>query len=255
MIQSASNQHIKHIQQLLEKSKYRRETGLFVIEGIRMFLETPKERIDKVFVSEEFMKKSIHADKVKKLSYEVIADQVFKKMSGTQTPQGILATVKRNSYTIDDILSKEGMYLILNGVQDPGNIGTMVRTAEGAGAAGIILDRGCADIYSPKVVRATMGSIYRVPFVVADDLKEALLKMKNNGVRLLAGHLKGDDYFIREDYAGSIGILIGNEGNGLSDEISEMADILVRIPMGGKLESLNAAVAAALFMYEYRRRR
>jgi len=256
MITSNSNQHIKHIQLLLDKAKYRRETGFFVIEGIRMFLETPLKLLDKVYVSEEFMKKSNNADRVKKLPHEVIADQVFKKMSGTSTPQGILAVVKMPSYDIEELMDKEdAFFLILNSVQDPGNIGTMIRTAEAAGVTAVIMDKGCADIWGPKVVRSTMGSIYRVPFYVTEDLPSLLDKMKTKGVKLIAGHLGGIEYFSQTEYGEKSGILIGNEGNGLSQEIADKAEMLVRIPMEGKVESLNAAISAALFMYEVKRKR
>lgn len=256
MITSNSNQQIKHIQLLLDKAKYRRETGLFVIEGIRMFLETPLKQLDKVYVSEEFMKKSNNAERVKKLPHEIIADQVFKKMSGTSTPQGILATVKMPVYDIDELLKKgDAFFLILNSVQDPGNIGTMIRTAEAAGVTAIIMDKGCADIWGPKVVRSTMGSIYRVPFHVTEDLPLLLDKMKQEGVKLMAGHLSGTEYFSQTEYGDKSGILIGNEGNGLAEEISQKADVLVKIPMEGKVESLNAAISAALFMYEIKRSR
>lgn len=255
MITSASNQQIKDIQLLLEKSRFRREKGLFVIEGIRMFLETPVKLIERVYASEEFMKKSIHASKVSKLPHEIISDQVFKKMSATQTPQGILALVRMPKYDIASLMAMKGddMYLILNEIQDPGNMGTMLRTAEGAGVKAVILDKGCTDLFNPKVIRSTMGSIYRVPFIITEDLEKTLQLMKKSGVRLVAGHLKGQTYYEDVDYSGSIGIMIGNEGRGLSDNAAALADIKVRIPMEGKVESLNAAISAALFMYEVRR--
>lgn len=258
MITSTNNKQIKHIQLLLEKAKYRRETGLFVAEGIKLFLETPKELVDKVFVSKEFLEKSAHVERVKSHSYEEVETSVFKKMSDTQTPQGILTVVKKPEYDIEKVLEQgddEKTILILNTIQDPGNIGTMIRCAEAAGVKAILMDKGCADVFSPKVVRSTMGSIYRVPIFSVDDLPTKVKELKGLGYRFFAAHLKGRVYFEEMDYRGNIGIMIGNEGNGLSKELSEAADELVKIPMEGKIESLNAAVSAALFMYEVKRNR
>ena len=271
-ITSPSGRQIKNIQLLLEKPRYRRETSLFVAEGIKMFLEAPEDMIDTVYVSEEFSNKSIHMDRVARHQYEVVADHVFSKMSATQTPQGVLTVLKQPIYNVHELLygkkriytstpagderiKENALFLILNRVQDPGNLGTMIRTAEAAGAAGVLLDRECADIFNPKVIRSTMGSVYRVPFAVAEDMSSAIREMKEAGVHMVAAHLKGQEYYSEVDYSGAVGIMIGNEGNGLSEELSAMADTLVRIPMDGRVESLNAAISAALFMYEVKRRR
>ncbi len=255
MITSTNNQQIKNIKLLLEKPRYRRETGLFVVEGIRMFLETPAPLLETVYVSEDFMNRSVHASKVEKLPHEVVKTDVFNKMSDTKAPQGILAAVKMPKHSLEKMMKPDGIYLILNGVQDPGNLGTMLRTAEAAGVAGVIMDRDCADIFNPKVIRSTMGSVYRVPFLIVDDLEGTIKDMKEGGVKMVAAHLKGQTYFEDVDYTGSVGIMIGNEGNGLSDNISALADMLVKIPMEGRVESLNAAISAALFMYEIKRSR
>lgn len=260
IITSTNNQQIKHIQHLLEKASYRRQKGQFIVEGIRMFLETPAEWVEQIYVSEEFLQKSIHADKVKKHRYTVVSATVFKKLTATQTPQGILIVLKMPSYEDfferlckEKTAGEERLFLILNSVQDPGNLGTMLRTAEGAGVSMVIMDRGCVDIFNPKVIRSTMGSIYRVPFLITEDLKATIDRMKGNGVKMLAGHLKGQTYFDNVDYSGDVAVMIGNEGNGLSEDISELSDLKVKIPMEGKVESLNAAISAALFMYEVRR--
>lgn len=253
MISSTSNQQIKSIQLLIEKPKYRREMGLYIAEGVKMFMEAPDDMIYRVYVSEHFMSNSPCAKRVTKFPYEIVADSIFKKISDTKTPQGVLTILKIPAYDIEELKNRKGCFLILNAIQDPGNLGTMIRTGEGAGVRAVILDEGCVDVYNPKVIRSTMGSIYRVPIVRTDNLKSVIRELKDVGVRMLAAHLSGEQYYDAESYKGSVGIMIGNEGNGLSDEISELSDVKVKIPMEGKVESLNAAVSAALLMYEARR--
>ena len=145
--------------------------------------------------------------------------------------------------------------LILESIQDPGNLGTMVRTGEGAGITGVIMNKTTVDLFNPKTIRSTMGSIYRVPFYVAEDLAETLDSLKKQGVALYAAHLKGEHAYDEEDYTGACGFLIGNEGNGLSDTIANLADTYIKIPMEGQVESLNAAISASLLMYEANRQR
>ena len=147
------------------------------------------------------------------------------------------------------------MLLFLENIQDPGNLGTMMRTAEGAGVTGIIMSRETTDIYNPKTIRATMGSLYRMPFVYVDDFCETIRMAKAQGIRLYAAHLKGKHTYDGEDYRKPSGFLIGNEGNGLTEEAADSATDYIRIPMGGQLESLNAAIAAAVLMYEANRQR
>lgn len=145
--------------------------------------------------------------------------------------------------------------MILETIQDPGNLGTIIRAGEGAGLTGVIMNSSTADIYNPKVIRSTMGSIYRVPFLYTEDLPGTIKRLKEKNIRLFAAHLKGENNYEEEDYTGNTGFLIGNEAKGLSDEISAMADTYVRIPMLGQVESLNAAVASSILMYEAARQR
>lgn len=257
MISSTSNTQIKHVIALTKKVKTRKEDGLFVLEGIKMFQELPKDRIHKVYVSESFLKQKEQESILKDLVYESVSDQVFKVMSDTQTPQGILVLARQYSYSLEDVIKHKGAahLVILETIQDPGNLGTILRAGEGAGVTGFIMDSGTADIYNPKVIRSTMGSICRVPFVYVDHLAATLRTLKDSGVRLFASHLKAVHNYDQEDYTGSIGFLVGNEANGLSDEISSMADCYIKIPMEGKVESLNAAVASSILMYEAARQR
>ncbi|MDD3413645.1 MAG: RNA methyltransferase [Lachnospiraceae bacterium] len=256
MITSSSNPQIKNVLLLNSKAKIRREQDVFVVEGTKMFLEVPVSHVVKIFVSETYYKNGIHKSKIEKYPFEVVADDIFKKISDTKTPQGILTIVKQFHYEESNLFEKEkGLFLVLEGIQDPGNLGTMIRTGEGASISGIIMDRNTSDIYNPKVIRGTMGSIYRVPFYYSDDLKETIEHMKRNNIQIIAAHLNGEKSYTEENYLTPTAFLIGNEGNGLSDDIANEADGFIRIPMGGKVESLNAAVAASLLIYEADRQR
>ena len=240
----------------MKKAKERKEQGLFVVEGVKMFGEAPREWLAGVYVSEQFVSNEEHRKLLSDVSYEIVADSVFRAVSDTQTPQGILAVVRMPKYTMDDMLRGDQTHLlILESVQDPGNLGTMVRTGEGAGITGVVMNRTTVDLFNPKTIRSTMGSIYRVPFVVADDLEQTLQMLKKKGVSLYAAHLKGQKQYDAFDYTEATGFLIGNEGNGLSDEIANAADSYIRIPMEGQVESLNAAISASLLMYECNRQR
>lgn len=258
MISSTSNAQVKQVAALTKKAKYRKETGLFVVEGSRMFAELPKDRIHAVYATEKFLADKSHKammNGIKKV--EVVSDDVLKAMSDTQTPQGILALVKQYEYQVEDILHMPGQahLMILETIQDPGNLGTILRAGEGAGVTGVIMNSTTADIYNPKVIRSTMGSIYRVPFVYVDDLRATLKLLKKQNIHLYAAHLAGKNSYDEEDYKGATGFLIGNEANGLEDETAGLADTLIRIPMLGKVESLNAAVASSILMFEAARQR
>ena len=193
-----------------------------------------------------------------RLGYVMCKDrEVLAKMSDTQTPQGILCIVEQKKYDIEELLNIENPhFMVLDNLQDPGNLGTIVRTAEGAGVDAIFLSKESVDIYNPKTIRSTMGSIYRMPVIYVDDLLELLNIFKQRGIKSYAAHLEGKKSYDKEDYQSGTAILIGNEGNGLRDEVAENADVWVQIPMQGKVESLNAAIAASILMFEvYRQRR
>ena len=275
MITSNSNSRIKNVSALISNKKDRTKQGLFVVEGVKLFLEADAGLIKEVYVSEGFAEKIKSSSKdsedsnIKKASeklftlvskgtisegstYEIVADSVFKKMSDTVTPQGIITVLEDKKLNVSDFLNNEERttILVLEGLQDPGNIGTIIRTAEAAGVSFILADKNTVDNHSSKVIRSTMGSIFRVPVIYTDDLNGEINKLKEKGFSVYAAHLRGDKTYREIEYSDNSIILIGNEGNGLSDEISELADVLVKIPMKGKVESLNAAVAAALMMFE-----
>ena len=187
---------------------------------------------------------------------EIVADNVFRQMCDTRTPQGILTVLKKPVWTVEDILKGDApLVMVLEDLQDPGNAGTIFRTGEGAGVSGVFLTKTCVDITNPKVIRSTMGSVYRMPFLYVEDVVSLKAELEQKGIRTFAAHLKGKNSYDQEDYQGGTAFLIGNEGNGLTEEAAEAADCLIRIPMCGKVESLNAAMAAGILMYEAARQR
>jgi RNA methyltransferase, TrmH family len=256
MITSNSNVQIKNIVQLNTSSKARREQGVFVAEGIKMFLEATPNSISKIYVAKSFYDTKQHMEKVEQYPYEIVEDAVFKKASDTVMPQGIICIVKQKKYEFEKILESPAPHLILlEGLQDPGNLGTIIRTGEGAGVDGVIMSENTVDIYNPKVIRATMGSIYRMPFFYTKDLEIIVALLHQKGISTYAAHLEGEHNYDEEDYQKGCAFLIGNEGNGLTASLSEKAERKIKIPMHGKVESLNAAISATILMYEVNRQR
>lgn len=255
MITSSSNTQVKRVVQLNKKARERKKQQVFVVEGWKMFREVPKQWLLQAYVSESSV--SGHESLLENVDYEVVEDRIFAQMCDTQTPQGVLCLVQMPSYTIDEVLSGDRpLCMILEDLQDPGNVGTIFRTAEGAGVTGILLSKNTVDLFNPKTIRSTMGSIYRMPFYYADDLREILPELEKRGIFTYAAHLRGTCDYDACDYQRGTAFFIGNEGNGLSDGLTECARRLIRIPMEGEVESLNAAVASTVLMYEaYRQRR
>ena len=276
IISSKDNKRIKYIRSLLEKGGIRKKNHSFVVEGIKLVDEALEygnvldiivsESLYEEIVSGDLARNGLLSDNGKHIikqvkqgtSLTVVSDAVFKSVSETITPQGILAEVEMPKHRLleenflEIVYEKTGKIklLILEDTADPGNMGTIMRTAEAAGVTGVIMGKGTVDIFNPKVVRSTMGSIFRLPFAYVDDLKSVILGLKRDGISFYATHLKGKESYRDISYSNKAGILIGNEARGLSDEIANLADTYVIIPMQGKVESLNAAVAAALMMYE-----
>lgn len=257
IITSASNNKVKDVKKIIKSASYRRENGLYVVEGIRMFREIPREDIVEIYVSQgayprykEEILSCVTEDEI-----TFVADNVFASMSDTSSPQGVMAVVKSKITDFSDIVNGHNDFvLIIEHLQDPGNLGTIIRTAEGAGVTGILLSDDCVDVYNPKVIRSTMGSVFRVPIYVSSDLLSDIRSLKEHGVVIFGAHLDGAEFY-DESYVGSVGFLIGNEGNGLTPEVSATADKLIRIPMCGRVESLNAATSAAVISYEVLRQR
>lgn len=256
MITSTSNPQIKKLLQLQKKSKARNEEKVFVVEGLRMFAEVPKNRVEKVYISETLYNRKKHELNLQEFPFEILSDNVFERVSDTQTPQGILCIVKQETYHLETLLQvKKPHYIVLDNIQDPGNLGTIVRTAEGAGVDAVFMSKDCVDIYNPKTIRSTMGSVYRVPVMYVEDLVQLIKTFREKGILSYAAHLEGKNSYDKENYQSGTAILIGNEGNGLRDEVAQQADVRVLIPMKGQVESLNAAIAASIMMFEVFRQR
>lgn len=251
MLTSLNNARVKQTAELVKKAKLRKKEDVFVVEGIRMFQEVPVNRVVDCFVTENFFEKCECQEKIRQCPFELVSEEVFKKISDTQTPQGILCVVKQYHYNIEEMLQKENpLLVILEDLQDPGNLGTIIRTGEGAGIDGVIMSKDTVDIYNPKTIRATMGSIYRVPFLYTEDLSQIIAELKERNVHTYAAHLQGKEYYDVQEFKEGCAFLIGNEGNGLRKETADLAERYIKIPMEGQLESLNAAVATAILMYE-----
>ncbi len=256
MITSVSNEKVKHIVRLQKKASARQAENCFLVEGVKMAQELPIERLVLAYASESFAARPEQEELCRRLRAEIVADHVLTAMSDTLTPQGILAVVRRREPAAEALWQGDcPLLLVLEHLQDPGNLGTILRTAEGAGVTGVILSSDCVDLYNPKVIRSTMGSIYRLPVAYAADLPEAVAQMRTAGIRTYAAHLKGTNAYDEEDYRGGTAFLIGNEGAGLSPKLAAAGDRYIRIPMAGQVESLNAAVAAAVLIYEANRQR
>ena len=217
MITSTSNAQVKELAKLQKKSRLRDEKGIFLVEGPRMTEEIPAERIEKVYASESFAKKNKEFLEKLQAPVELLTDTVFAYVSDTKTPQGILAIVKRLNYTMNDLMQvknqKAPHLVVLDNLQDPGNLGTIFRTAEAAGVTGILLSKDCVDVYNPKVIRSTMGAVFRMPFLYVEDLPEKIEELQKENIKTYAAHLRGENAYDEEDYTTGCAFLIGNEGN------------------------------------------
>lgn len=259
MIESRSNTQIKRIQKLKKQAKFRRQEQVFLVEGFKMTQEALQNgRVQTIYVSEEVREE--WDEKLSRISREIpvmfVAPSIFRELSDTTTPQGVMAVVEMPSYDRETIVEQRQAALIcLEDIRDPGNLGTIFRTAEGAGMSAVVLSGGCVDLFNPKVVRATMGALFRQPFYQVDDMTEEVRRLRGGGFSVYAGAPDAGQDYTACCYEGKTGILIGNEANGLCQETLALANEKIRIPMEGELESLNAAVSAALLMYEVHRNR
>lgn len=251
IIESKQNSLIKEVKKLHTR-KYRIEKKQFIVEGFRFVKEAIKSsfNVPYIFVSDNGkdkydsfnIKEYIKSDT--KTYY--IKDSLLKEICNTNTPQGILAVVDYKKIQPQD---KEGFYILADKVQDPGNMGTIIRTAHASGALGVLLTKGTVDIYNDKTLRSTMGSIFNIP-VIEDENFNVINNLKNKGFKLLVSSLDASKSFYDIDLTGKIIISVGNEGNGISEEIYNISDEKVKLPMPGGTESLNVSVAASVMMYE-----
>lgn len=257
-ITSASNARVKRLAALCKKAKLRREEQVFLIEGERLFTDTPAAFLKEVYVTEEFLAERLGGRVPENCT--ILTPEIMRKVSDTETPQGVLCVVKMPHYERKDLLGaaqdSAPLLLVLENIQDPGNLGTMMRTAEAAGVTGVLMSRDTVDLFNPKTVRATMSAIFRVPFLYTDDLiGEMRILRELYGVQSFAAHLKASRPYDEVSYTGPCAFLIGNEGNGLTDAAADAADGRIHIPMKGQIESLNAAMAAGILLFEAARQR
>ncbi|WP_058484861.1 TrmH family RNA methyltransferase [Defluviitalea phaphyphila] len=257
MIESIKNKKLKWLIMLQKSKKHRNKEKVFIVEGIKIIKEIPEKwEIISIFVSTSFMQENYNV--INNISSNVfeVSDKVFNSLSDTKTPQGILAVCKQKTFCIDEILKEDkGFYIILENIQDPGNLGTIIRTGDALGAKGIFLTKGTVDLYNPKVIRSTMGSIFHLPILIDVDIDELLTKLNEKNIFTLSAHLKGEKYPYEYDLNRALALIIGNEANGIKDSTAKKTDALVKIPMLGKAESLNAAMASGILMYEIVRQR
>lgn len=248
IITSKDNEIIKNIKKLKEK-KYRLDS--YIVEGIKMVKEAINENqeIALIAIREDF---KIDFD-TKKIKIVTISNKIFNDISDVKTPQGILAVIKKNQN--NQIETNSDYILALDSLQDPGNMGTIIRTADSANINQIIINKTTVDPYSPKVIRSTMGAIYRTNIIEVEDLKATLKEMKSKGFQIITTDLKATQSIYDINYNNKTVVVIGNEANGVSQEILQTADKKVIIPMLGKTESLNASIAASIMIYEYVRQK
>lgn len=250
-ITSKDNSSIKEVRKLKEK-KHRILNKKFLVEGFRFVEEAIKSNfyIEELFIAEEALEKFYEYD----FQYSIkeytkiysLEDKLFKTISNTENPQGILAIAR---YKDVQIKNKDGFYMLADKVQDPGNMGTIIRSAHAAGASGVILTKGTVDVYNDKTLRSTMGSIFHIPVIEDGDLS-IVKDLKNNGFKLLVSSLEDSHNFYDMNLNKNVIICVGNEGRGVSNEILELSDEKFKIPMPGEAESLNVAVAASIMMFE-----
>lgn len=250
-IESKDNNFFKHIKKLKER-RFRDKEGLFILEGLRLIEEAIKAKmeIEYIIISKEYYEKFegfFIENKILVNRTNILSNSLFTQIASTENPQGIIAIVKKK----DNAKRLNGdFYLLCDKVQDPGNLGTIIRTAHAAGVNGIILTKGTVDIYNDKTIRSTMGSIFYIPIFYDDENFTITKDLKNDGFSLVATSLKESKNFFEEDLKNKIILAVGNEGNGISNELFELADKKVKIPMPGGAESLNVSIATSIILFE-----
>ena len=258
IISSKDNELIKHIKKLKDK-KERDISNEYMVEGIKLVKEAIQEKanIKQIVLCDDCEKTE---GIPKELMYEIakydciyVTTKVFKYLSEVQEPQGILAVVEKNN--IDkEIDYTQDIIVALDDVQDPGNLGTILRTVDSIGVTQILVSKGTADSYNPKVVRSTMGAIFRIKIIECEDLAQTLKEIKKHKFKIVVSSLQTENSVYDIEYNKKV-IIIGNEANGVEAHIQEMADEKIKIPMLGKTESLNASVATGIILYEYVRQK
>ncbi len=243
----------------LKQKKYRQQQGLFLAEGLRTVEEAVRYgRVQSIFykaVEDERTRSVLEEAAAKNVKLICVSEGVMKKIADTETPQGVLAVCEMPACSVEELLATGKMLLVLDRVGDPGNIGTMLRTADAAGLGGLVLLKGSADIYAPKTVRASMGSLFHLPVIGGVSEAELISSARKAGYELLVTCLDGADNLYKADLRGRLAFVMGNEANGVTESLLAAADKRVFIPMQGRAESLNVAMAAGVVMFEALRQR
>ena len=243
----------------LKQKKYRQQQGLFLAEGLRTVEEAVRYgAVQSIFytaIEDERTRAVLEEAAAKQVKLICVSEAVLKKIADTETPQGVIAVCEMGKFSVEDLLATGQMLLVLDRVGDPGNIGTMLRTADAAGLGGLVLLKGSADICAPKTVRASMGSLFHLPVVSGVSEAELVSSARKAGYELLVTCLDGADNLYKADLRGRLAFVMGNEANGVTDSLLEAADKRVFIPMQGRAESLNVAMAAGVVMFEALRQR
>lgn len=256
-IESIDNSKLKLVRKLSNR-KFRDSEGKYVIEGINLVSEAVTRKIDIEFIliSEDYKNDKFIESIPKDFNVYETSSYIFNKLTDAESGVGLLAVVNshRELTGFESLISTDSNILILDRIQDPGNIGTMIRTAVAAGYGLIIALKGTADVYSPKVLRSTAGTIFEIPIIYTDNAVELIDDIKKKGIRVVTTVPEGVKNYFDEDLSKGVALVIGNEGKGISEEMTKLADLQVTIPMMGKTESLNAAISAAILMYEAVRR-
>lgn len=263
MITSRANPQVKEIRRL-KVAKFRQARREFFVEGIRLVEEALQtgEMVRIIAYSPRLEKTPRGAQLLssarsegRAIQWLYVSDEVLAALSDTRSHQGVLAVVAMREYGWSDLEGRRGLFLLFHELQDPGNLGTIFRLAEAGGAAGLVLSPGTLDPYNPKVVRASMGSLLRVPFLVHQDLASAMDHLRSRGHSIWAADARAKRSFWEVDFTGPAAVLLGQEGSGLPSSLIQAADGTFAIPMEPPVESLNVAMAAGLILYEAFRQR
>lgn len=253
IISSPQNPLIKNIIQLQNKKSARKKQKLFIVEGIKSIQEIPKHYHVKYYITTPLVeKKQIPALDEKK--WIIVTQEVYKTISDTETPQGAMAIVEIPELQLENLsVDPLGVYLVLENLQDPGNLGTIIRTAHAFGIKQVLISKGSVDLYSPKVVRSTMGSLFHVTAYTDYDIDEYIYHLKKHKICTYVTDLEESQPIFQIAFQKPMAIIIGNEGNGVSEYVKQIADYKMKIPMPGGSESLNASIAASICIYEVMR--
>lgn len=256
MITSTQNSKVKEIRGLQSQAKKRRETGSFVVEGVRL--------IEEAYKAGWPLKMLLYSENLNQRGFELVTEiqeagnhvelaspHVMESISDTKNPQGILAILSNQSITLPNVLD---FVLILDQIRDPGNLGSLLRTASAAGTQAVFILPGTTDVFSPKVLRSGMGAHFQIP-ILQGNSEDFQTLCEKHGLQLLVAESEGGEIYTNSDLKKPIALIIGGEANGISDEVKALQPKTLRIPMPGKSESLNAAIAGAILLFEVVRQR